>query len=263
MEALFYLSGDIAKPGKVTVANGMTVRQVIDELGGGMADGKACKAVQIGGCSSGLLCAQELDTPFDFKVLAAHGIRRGDSTVTVYNEDRCMVEAVRQLIKRTQVEFCGRCVSCREGTKRMSEMMDRLVNFQLDEKGFELLNDLGEMVQVTAFCALGKGSYHALETAIRCFGDEFKAHLSGSCALCEKAKAPVPAPEGIPYDRKLIRIDPDKCRGCSKCSRLCHAEAITGVIKSPYVINPDKCARCYTCMEGCPFSAIEEVDING
>lgn len=263
MEALYYLSGDIATPGTVSVPKGMTVRQIIDELGGGMANGKACKAVQIGGCSSGILTAEELDTPFDFKALAAYGIRRGDSTITVYDEDRCMVQAVQLLLKRTQVEFCGRCVSCREGTKRMTEMMQVLLERGLSPKEFTLLTDIGEMVSVTAFCALGKGSYKTLEKAIRCFGDEFQAHLDGHCDLCEKSERLPVVPGGIPYDRKLIRIDPEKCRGCSKCARMCHAEAITGVIKSPFSIDSDKCARCYSCLEGCPFGAIEEVDING
>ncbi len=262
MKAQYILNGDISRPGRYEVDSAMTLREIIDTLGGGVIGGKKCKAVQIGGPSGGLLTAEQLDLPLDIKALAPFGVRRGDSVITVIDEERCMVDAVRRVMNLTQQEFCGKCVSCREGTRRMSEMMDALSAFELDEKGFRLLQDLGEMVHITALCNLGKGSFSTLETAIKNFGDEFEAHIAGECALCAAKREPL-VPGHLSRDEKQIVIDPELCRGCSKCSRFCHAEAISGQIKSPFHIDQELCAHCYTCIEVCPFGAIKEVEING
>ena len=264
MARIFMLKGDIAHPGYVDIPEeSTTLREVIENLGGGMADGRRCKAVQIGGPSGGLLTADQLDLPLHFQQLKPYGVRRGDSVITVLDEDRCMVDVACRFMQYTQTEFCGKCVSCREGTKRMNELLWALRNYQLSEQDFSLLMDLGEMISVTAFCNLGKGSFSTLQSAVKYFPDEFHDHLAGRCPLCEKETRYPIRPGDLPYNRIRLVVDPAICRGCSKCARNCHADAITGVIKSPFSIDPEKCVKCYTCIEACPFDAIKEVEIDG
>ena len=262
MARIFMLKGDINRPGHVDIPEeSTTLREVVEQLGGGMVNGKRCKAVQIGGPSGGLLSAEQLDLPLHFQQLKPYGIRRGDSVITVLDEDRCMVDVACRFMQYTQTEFCGKCVPCREGTKRMNELLWALKDYHLDRSGFHRLTDLGEMIAVTAFCNLGKNSYHTLETAIKYFPAEFEDHLKGECSLCALDREPI-VPGGLPYNRIRLVIDPDICRGCSKCARNCHANAITGVVRSPFSIDPEKCVKCYTCIEACPFDAIKEVELD-
>ena len=264
MGQTFLLTGDVARPGRITVEKGMTLRQVLEELGGGIANGKGFKAMQIGGPSGGLLTEQQLDLPLDFKVLAPYGVRRGDGVITVLDEDRCMVDVCYRFMCATQTDFCGKCVSCREGTKRMAELMGQLTEFRANDADVGMMLELGEVVHMTAFCALGKGSYSTLNTAAKAFADDFQDHIDGHCRLCEnETRTPIAAGDGVPYDKKRIVIDPAKCKGCSRCARSCHALAISGEIKSPFHIDADKCVKCYTCMELCAFGAIEEVVVDG
>ena len=260
----YLLKGDVARPGRIEVEKGTTLRQIVEELGGGMANGKAFKAMQIGGPSGGLITEEQLDLPLDAKALAPYGCRRGDGVITVLDEDRCMVDVAYSFLRATQADFCGKCISCREGTKRMAELMGDLVEYKADDAATGMLLELGEVVHMTAFCALGKGSATTLETAATAFADDFQNHIEGRCPLCEKeTRLPIAPGDGVPYDRKRIVIDPDKCKGCSRCARSCHAEAISGELKSPFKIDPDKCVKCYTCIELCAFGAIEEVTIDG
>ena len=264
MAQSYLLKGDVARPGRITVENGMTLRQIIDDLGGGMANGQAFKAMQIGGPSGGLITAEQLDLPLDFKALAPFGCRRGDGVITVLDEDRCMVDVAYSFLRATQADFCGKCISCREGTKRMAELMGELVEYNADDAATGMMLELGEVVHMTAFCSLGKGCADTLEIAASAFAEDFQNHIDGYCPLCEKeTRLPIAPGDGVPYDRKQIRIDPNKCKGCSRCARSCHAEAISGVIKNPFVIDQDKCVKCYTCIELCAFGAIEEVVIDG
>ncbi|MBE7004450.1 MAG: hypothetical protein E7425_09235 [Ruminococcaceae bacterium] len=264
MTQKYLLKGDVNRPGPIEVEKGITLRQIIEDIGGGMANGKAVKAVQLGGASGGLLTAAQLDLPLDPKALAPCGVRRGDGVITVLDEDRCMVDVTYRFLCATQTDFCGKCVSCREGTKRMTELCGALRRCTADEADVGMLLELGEIVHMTAFCALGKGSSHTLEAATAAFGSEFQAHIDGHCPLCEKeTRAPIEPGDGVAYERKRIMIDPEKCKGCSRCARSCHAEAISGVVKSPFCIDQEKCVKCYTCMELCAFGAIEEVTING
>ena len=263
MALTYLLKGDVCRPGPIEVAKGTTLRQIIDEAGG-MANGKAFKAMQIGGPSGGLLTAEQLDLPLDTKALSPFGVRRGDGVITVFDEDRCIVTAVSRFMECTQTEFCGKCVSCREGTKRMSELMDDLVAFRSNDMDTGIMLELGEVVQMTAFCALGKGSFSTLNTASKAFANEFQNHIDGSCPLCAKeTRPPIEPGDGVPYEKKRIEINPEACKGCSRCARSCHAEAISGVLKSPFVIDQTKCVKCYTCMELCAFGAIREVRIDG
>ena len=165
MAMSFLLKGDVCRPGQINIEKGMTLRQIVDELGGGMANGKRFKAMQVGGTSGGLLVEEHLDQVFDIKALSSLGIRRGDGVIMVYDEDRCMVDMCYRLMQCTQEEFCGECVSCREGTRRMDEMMTDLKEYRLTKEFMTRLLDMGEMVSVTAFCALGKGCYSTLQSA--------------------------------------------------------------------------------------------------
>jgi NADH-quinone oxidoreductase subunit F len=258
------LKGDVCRPGPIEVEKGTTLRAVVEELGGGMANGKKFKAMQIGGPSGGLLGAEQLDLPLDFKALASCGVRRGDGVITVLDEDRCMVDVTCRFLRATQTEFCGKCVSCREGTKRMTELCSALLECRSDDADVGMMLELGEIVHMTAFCALGKGSSHTLEAAAKLFGGEFQSHIDGHCPLCEReTRAPIEPGDGVAYEKKQIRIDPNKCKGCSRCARSCHAEAIDGELKSPFHIDQSKCVKCYTCMELCAFGAIEEVTVDG
>ena len=264
MAQTFLLKGDVRRPGIITVEKGATLRSVVEELGGGMANGKAFKAMQIGGASGGLLTTEQLDLPLDFKALAPYGVRRGDGVITVLDEDRCMVDATYRFLRATQTDFCGKCVSCREGTKRMTELCEKLQRCEADDADVGMLLELGEIVHMTAFCSLGKGSSHTLDAAAAAFGGEFQAHIDGHCPLCEKeTRPPIEPGDGVAYDEKRVEIDPEKCKGCSRCARSCHALAISGELKSPFHIDPEKCVKCYTCMELCAFGAIREVRVHG
>jgi len=186
MARIFLLKGDIANPGYVDIPEeATTIREAIYGIGGGIPNGKKFKAVQIGGPSGGLLVEEHLDLPLHFQKLKPYGVRRGDSVITVLDEDRCMVDVACRFMQYTQTEFCGKCVPCREGTKRMNELLWAMRDYRLSESDFHMLTDLGEMISVTAFCNLGRNSYHTLETAIKYFPEEFKDHLRGDCALCE------------------------------------------------------------------------------
>ena len=183
MARIFLLKGDIANPGYVDIPDeATTIREAIYGIGGGIPNGKKFKAVQIGGPSGGLLVEEHLDLPLHFQKLKPYGVRRGDSVITVLDEDRCMVDVACRFMQYTQTEFCGKCVPCREGTKRMNELLWAMRDYRLSESDFHMLTDLGEMISVTAFCNLGRNSYHTLETAIKYFPEEFKDHLRGDCA---------------------------------------------------------------------------------
>lgn len=264
MAQTFLLKGDVCRPGVVQVEKGTTLRQIVDELGGGVANGKRFKAMQLGGPSGGLVTEEQLDLPLDFKTLAPYGVRRGDGVLTVLDEDRCMVDVAYSFLLATQSDFCGKCVSCREGTKRMAELMGELVECRSNDADTGLMLELGEVVHMTAYCALGKGSFSTLDAASKAFADDFQNHLDGHCPLCEKeTRMPIAPGDGVPYDKKRVEIDPALCKGCSRCARNCHAEAISGELKSPFVIDPGKCVKCYTCMELCSFGAIKEVRVDG
>ena len=192
MARIFLLKGDIANPSYVDIPDeATTIRDVIYRIGGGIPNGKKFKAVQIGGPSGGLLVEEHLDLPLHFQKLKPYGVRRGDSVITVLDEERCMVDVACRFMQYTQTEFCGKCVPCREGTKRMNELLWALKDYHLDRSGFHRLTDLGEMIAVTAFCNLGKNSYHTLETAIKYFPAEFEDPLKVSAVSVRSTANPL------------------------------------------------------------------------
>ena len=243
----FALTGNIVNTGLIEVPMGTTLREIIFDIGGGMRGGKEFKAVQIGGPSGACLCEQDLDLPLDFDTLKSRGAIIGSGGLVVMDSDTCMVEVARFFMNFTQNESCGKCVPCREGTKRMLEILERIVAGEGREGDIDLLLDLADTVKNTALCGLGKSAPNPVLSTIRNFRDEYEAHIKEN--RC---------PAGQCRKLKKIAIDPTICKGCSKCARQCPVGAISGQIKSPFSIDLSKCIRCGGCVSACPFNAIKE-----
>jgi len=243
----FAITGNIANTGLIEVPMGTTLREVIFDVGGGMRDGAEFKAVQIGGPSGGCLTKEHLDVPLDFDSLKKVGAMIGSGGLVVMNSETCMVEVARFFMNFTQNESCGKCVPCREGTKRMLEILERIVAGKGEEGDVELLLELADTISNTALCGLGKTAPSPVVSTIKSFRDEYDAHIR------EKR-----CPAGTCQKLKKIWIDPALCKGCSKCSKTCPVGAISGQIKSPFVIDSTKCIKCGACMSACPFHAIKE-----
>lgn len=243
----FALTGNIENTGLIEVPMGTTLREIIYDIGGGIRGGKQLKAVQIGGPSGGCLTTKHLDLPLDFDSLKKVNAMIGSGGMVVMDENSCMVEVARFFMSFTQSESCGKCVPCREGTKRMLEILERIVAGKGQPDDIDLLMELAQTVSATALCGLGKSAGNPVVSTIENFRDEYEAHVfDHNCPAkqCQKLKK--------------FTIDPEKCRGCSKCSRLCPVGAISGEIKKPFVIDQEKCIKCGTCIESCAFAAIRE-----
>ena len=243
----FALTGNIKNAGLIEVPMGTTLREVIFDIGGGMRDGKKFKAVQIGGPSGGCLTEEHLDLPLDFDSLKKAGAIIGSGGLVVMDENTCMVEVARFFMNFTQNESCGKCVPCREGTKRMLEILERIVAGEGRDGDIELLQELGEMISNMALCGLGKTAAGPVLSTIKYFRNEYEAHIYDK-----------KCPAGECQKLKTISIDPALCKGCSKCARQCPVEAISGKIKEPFVIDQSKCIKCGSCVSACPFKAIKE-----
>jgi NADH-quinone oxidoreductase subunit F len=243
----FALTGNIENTGLIEVPMGTPLKEVIFEVGGGIRDGKEFKAVQIGGPSGGCLTKEHFDLPLDFDSLKKVGAMVGSGGLVVMDEDTCMVEVARFFMNFTQNESCGKCVPCREGTKRMLEILERIVRGEGKEGDIEMLEDLADTVSSTALCGLGKTAPNPVKSTIKYFRDEYEAHIFDK--RC---------PAGVCRKLKRIYIDPELCKGCSKCSKTCPANAISGKIKEPFKIDPSVCIKCGACINVCPFNAIKE-----
>ena len=243
----FSLTGAIENTGLIEVPMGTTLREVIFDIGGGMKNGAEFKAVQIGGPSGACLTKEHLDMPLDFDTLKKVGAMVGSGGLVVMDESTCMVEVARFFMNFTQNESCGKCVPCREGTKRMLEILERIVAGEGRDGDIELLLELAETISATALCGLGKSAPNPVVSTIKNFREEYEAHIY------EKR-----CPAGACQKLKRIYIDPELCKGCSKCARQCPVEAISGKVKEPFSINLEKCIRCGSCISTCPFGAIKE-----
>lgn len=243
----FALTGNIVNTGLIEVPMGTTLREIIFDIGGGIRDGKKFKAVQIGGPSGGCLVEVNLDLPLDFDSLKKVGGMIGSGGLVVMDEDTCMVEVARFFMNFTQNESCGKCVPCREGTRRMLEIMERIVDGNGREGDIELLLELADMISNTALCGLGKTAAFPVLGTIRYFRDEYEAHIRDK--RC---------PAGQCQKLKRYYIEPDECKGCSKCARNCPTNAIRGEIKKPYHIEQENCIKCGACVEQCAFHAVKE-----
>ena len=243
----FALTGNISNTGLIEVPMGTTLREIIFDIGGGMRGDGEFKAVQIGGPSGACLTKEHLDLPLDFDTLKRVGAMIGSGGLVVMDSNTCMVEVARFFMNFTQNESCGKCVPCREGTKRMLEILERIVAGEGRDGDIELLLELAETISATALCGLGKSAPNPVVSTIKNFRNEYEAHIyDKSC------------PAGACQKLKKIWIDPELCKGCSKCARQCPVNAISGKVKEPFSIDLEKCIRCGSCISACPFKAIKE-----
>ncbi|MBQ7699492.1 MAG: NADH-quinone oxidoreductase subunit NuoF [Clostridia bacterium] len=243
----FALTGNINNTGLIEVPMGTTLREIIFDIGGGMKNGGEFKAVQIGGPSGACLTKEHLDLPLDFDNLKKVGAMVGSGGLVVVDEHTCMVEFARFFMHFTQNESCGKCVPCREGTKRMLQILERIVAGEGRDGDIELLLELADTICNTALCGLGKTAPNPVISTIKNFRSEYEAHIYDK-----------KCPAGACSKLKTIKIDPQICKGCSKCARQCPVNAISGKIKEPFEIDLSKCIRCGSCVSACPFKAIKE-----
>jgi NADH-quinone oxidoreductase subunit F len=243
----FALTGNIENTGLIEVPMGTTLRDVIFDIGGGIRNGKKFKAVQIGGPSGGCLTEADLDLPLDFDSLKKAGAMIGSGGLVVMDEDTCMVEVARFFMNFTRNESCGKCVPCREGTKRMLEILEGIVAGKGKLEDIDMLLELADTISATALCGLGKTAPSPVISTIKNFRSEYVTHIvDKKCPskTCQKLKT--------------IFIDKEICKGCSRCSKVCPVGAISGKIKEPFIIDRDKCIRCGACVGTCAFKAIKE-----
>ena len=247
----FALTGNVVNTGLVEVPMGATLREIIFDIGGGIQNGKKFKAVQIGGPAGGCLTEEHLDLPLDFDSLKKVGAIVGSGGLVVMDEDTCMVETARFFMHFTQNESCGKCVPCREGTKRMLEILDRIVANEGSPEDLDLLESLSDTISTTALCGLGQSACKPVLSTLRYFREEYLHHVvDHHCPVCNGRK-------------RRLEIKPELCKGCGKCARNCPMEAISGQPRSPYVIDNEKCIHCGACWGACPFGAIDAIEEEG
>jgi len=243
---IFSLVGKINNTGLVEVPMGITLREIIYDIGGGIPGGKKFKAVQTGGPSGGCVPESLLDLPVDFDELTKVGSMMGSGGMIVMDEDTCMVDVAKYFLTFLQDESCGKCTSCREGIKRMLQILTRITQGKGEEGDIELLEELSEVVKDTSLCALGQTAPNPVLTTIRYFRDEYEAHIKDK-----------KCPARVCRDLITYTIDEEKCTGCTRCAKECPQDAIVGERKEPHRILQEKCIKCGICYESCKFDAIK------
>lgn len=242
----FAVTGSINNTGLIEVPMGTTLREIVYDIGGGIKNNKKFKAVQIGGPSGGCLIGTHLDLPLDFDSLKKMGAMIGSGGLVIMDEDTCMVEVARFFMNFTQNESCGKCIPCREGTKRMLEILEDIVAGRGTLEQLDILQELGEAITDTALCGLGKSAALPVLSTLKLFRDEYEEHVVDKKCRTGNCKA-----------LRTYVIDEAICKGCSKCARNCPVEAISGEIRKPYSIDSSKCIKCGACEGECPFGAVK------
>jgi len=243
---VFALTGKIKRGGLVEIPMGLTLREVIYDIGGGIRDNREFKAVQLGGPSGGCIPKELLDTVIDYKALSATGAIMGSGGMVVMDEGTCMVNMARFFLDFTTKESCGKCVHCRIGTKRMFEILTRITEGNGKEGDVELLEELCDGIRSGALCGLGQTAPNPVLTTIKYFRNEYEAHIN------EKR-----CPAGECATLRTYSIDAEKCKGCTLCSKKCPVNAISGALKEAHAIDTEKCIKCGQCKEVCKFDAVE------
>ena len=244
---VFALGGKINNTGLVEIPMGTTLREIVEEIGGGIPGGKKFKAAQTGGPSGGCIPAEHLDVPIDYDNLIAIGSMMGSGGLIIMDEDTCMVDIAKFFLEFTVDESCGKCTPCRIGTRRMLEILEKITKGQAEMEDLDRLEELCNHLKTSSLCALGQTAPNPVLSTLRYFRDEYIAHIVDK-----------KCPAGVCKDLLHYKIDPDKCKGCTLCARTCPADAIIGSVREVHMINPEKCVKCGACMEKCRFGAIYE-----
>lgn len=244
---VFALGGKIKNTGLVEIPMGTTLREVVEEIGGGIPNGKKFKAAQTGGPSGGCIPASLIDTPIDYDNLIKIGSMMGSGGLIVMDEDSCMVDIAKFFLEFTVDESCGKCAPCRIGTVRLLEILEKITSGNGEMEDLDKLEELANYIKSASLCGLGQTAPNPVISTLRYFRDEYIAHIVDK-----------KCPAGVCKKLLSYSIDPDKCKGCTLCSRVCPAGAINGKVKEPHVIDTTKCVKCGACMEKCKFGAISK-----
>ncbi|MBN2496876.1 MAG: NADH-quinone oxidoreductase subunit NuoF [Deltaproteobacteria bacterium] len=245
---VFALAGKVNRGGLVEVPMGITIREIVEDIGGGIKGGKKFKAAQMGGPSGGCIPASLADTPIDYESLNKTGAIMGSGGMVVIDDSTCMVDVARFFLDFTQKESCGKCTFCRVGTKRMLEILERITAGEGKQGDIELLEELAATIKRGSLCGLGQTAPNPVLTTIRYFRDEYEAHIKDKVCPAKACRALI-----------TYVIIEENCNGCGVCKRACPVEAISGEKKELHVIDPDKCTRCGLCMDRCRQDAIRVV----
>ena len=244
---VFALGGNVVNVGLVEVPMGTTLREIVFDIGGGIPGGHKFKAAQTGGPSGGCIPAEHLDTPIDYESLSQIGSMMGSGGLIVMDDTKCMVNLAKFYLGFTVDESCGKCTPCRIGTKRMLEILEKVIEGNGETEDLEKLERLAKTIQKASVCGLGQTAPNPVLSTMKYFRDEYIAHIRDKKCPAKECKA-----------LKTIEIDPEKCRGCGICKKNCPVNAITGEVKQPHKIDEDVCIKCGTCISKCPFKAISK-----